>query len=400
MPHDDLPKLNRTDIHDGTTRRRWAAPTLLVIAVAALGVGIFWGIHTRAEAESDLARETDAAAVPVVDVVHPANNAAGESLVLPGNTQAFSDTAIFARTNGYLTHWYFDIGAHVKKGQLLAEIDTPEVDDQLRQALADLATAQANLKLAAITAERNENLLKTHSVATQDRDNAVGTLNTDKAIVQSRQATVSQLQQLQGFEKVYAPFDGIVTARNVDVGALVNAGSNGTARELFHMVAIDTLRIFVAVPEPYAPAMRQGAVANVTLDEFPGQTFKGTLARTSNAIDPVSRTLLVEVDVENGDGKLLPGAYVTVHFTLPGAVQSVTVPANTLLFRKEGLQVGIVRDGKVDLTSVKIGRDYGDHVEVIAGLAPTDDVVINPADSLTSGTKVRVANPQTVGSAK
>jgi RND family efflux transporter MFP subunit len=404
MPHDDLPKLNRTDIsndpRDGTTRRRWAAPTLGAIAVAALGFGIFWGLHTRAEAESELARDTDAAAVPVVDVVHPANNEAGESLVLPGNTQAFSDTAIFARTNGYLTHWYFDIGAHVKKGQLLAEIDTPEVDDQLRQALADLATAEANLKLAAITAERNENLLKTHSVATQDRDNAVGTLNTDKAIVQSRQATVAQLQQLQGFEKVYAPFDGIVTARNVDVGALVNAGSNGTARELFHMVAIDTLRIFVAVPEPYAPAMQPGAVAAVTVDEFPGQTFKGTLARTSNSIDPMSRTLLVEVDVENGDGKLLPGAYATVHFTLPGPVQSVTVPANTLLFRKEGLQVGIVRDGKVDLTPVKIGRDYGDHVEVIAGLAPTDDVVINPADSLTSGTKVRVNNPQTVGSAK
>jgi RND family efflux transporter MFP subunit len=381
-------------------RRGVIGPILLIIVVIALGIGIYAGIRSRADAEVDLAKTTDEGAVPAVEVTHPKAGAPDESLVLPGNTQAFNDTAIYARTNGYLKRWYFDIGAHVKRGQLLAEIDTPEVDDQLRQAKADLATAEATTKLAGITAERNENLLKTHSVATQDRDNAVGNLNTDKAIVQSKQAAVAQLEKLQSFERIEAPFDGIVTARNVDVGALIAAGGAAPARELFHMVATDPLRVFVSVPETYSPAMKVGSTADVTLDEFPGQTFDGTLVRTSNTIDPSSRTLLVEVDVPNPTGQLLPGSYVYAHFMLPTAAKSVTVPANTLLFRKEGLRVGVVRDKKVELVPIKIGHDYGDAVEVISGLQATDEIVVNPADSLLSGTSVLVNNREEIGSTR
>ncbi len=396
MPPDDPRQAERLpppdDLSESRLRRprRWRLPVLLAAAVLVIGGAIYTGIRSRAETESELARATDEAAVPTVDVIHPIAGAPDEALVLPGNTQAFSDTGIYARTNGYLKHWYFDIGAHVRRGQLLADIDTPEIDQQLRQARADLATAQAALKLAEITAERNENLLKTRSVSTQDRDNAVGTLNTDKAIVQSREANVAQLEELQSFEKVEAPFDGIVTARNIDIGALIAAGGAAPARELFHMAAIDTLRVYVSVPESYAPAIHIGATAAVTLDEFPGQSFTGSLVRTANAIDMTSRTLLVEVDVPNPTGQLLPGAYVSVHFRLPAAGRSVTIPANTLLFRKEGLQAGVIRDGKVQLVSVKIGHDYGDLVEVIEGLAGTDEVVLNPSDSLESGAAVHV----------
>jgi RND family efflux transporter MFP subunit len=372
------------------TRRRWIGPLLLLLLLVALGVGIYAGIRSRADAEIELTKATDAAAIPIVQVIHPKIGAPDRSLVLPGNTQAYLDTAIYARTNGYLKKWYFDIGAHVKKGELLAEIDTPEVDAQLRQARADLATAEATMKLAGITAERNENLLKTRSVSTQDRDNAVGALAAAKATVQSRQATVTQLEKLQSFERVEAPFDGIITARNIDIGALIAAGGAAPARELFHMSSIDPLRVYVAIPEQYSPTMKVGATPFVALDEYPDQKFTGTLVRTSNAIDQASRTLLVEVDVPNPDGKLLPGAYVQVHFTLPTGSQSVTLPANALLFRKEGLQVGVVRDGKVALVPIKVGHDYGDSVEVVSGVAATDQIVLNPADSLADGESVRV----------
>jgi RND family efflux transporter MFP subunit len=403
MPLNDLQEAERPatpgtrEAPETARGRRWVGPLLLAAAVIAVGAGIYAGIRGRADAEVELARDTNAAAVPAVQVIHPKGGAPNQKLVLPGNTQAFLDTAIYARTNGYLKHWYFDIGAHVKRGQLLADIDTPEVDDQLRQARADLANAEATTKLASITAERNENLLKTRSVATQDRDNAVGNLNAAKALVQSRQAAVAQLEKLQSFEKVEAPFDGIVTARSVDVGALIAAGGAAPARELFHMVAIDPLRVYVSIPETYSPAMQVGATAAVTLDEFPGQNFTGTLVRTSNAIDPASRTLLVEIDVPNSDGKLLPGSYVLVHFTLPTASESVTIPVNTMLFRKEGLQVGVVRDGTVELVPIKIGHDFGDTVEVMSGLRATDQVVLNPADSLIGGTKVVVKSQEGSG---
>lgn len=406
MPLNDLQQRERPASYrdpgerPGEQRRRWIGQVLVAAAVVALGIGIYAGIRSRVAAEVELARDTNDAAVPTVEVIHPKGGAPDQKLLLPGNTQAFSDTAIYARTNGYLKHWYFDIGAHVKHGQLLADIDTPEVDDQLRQARADLATAEATMNLAAITATRNENLLKTRSVATQDRDNAVGNLNAAKAVVQSRQAAVAQLEKLQSFEKVEAPFDGIVTARSVDVGALIAAGGAAPARELFHMVAIDPLRVYVSIPETNSPAMLVGALATVTLDEFPDQAFTGTLVRTSNAIDPVSRTLLVEIDVPNKEGKLLPGSYVLVHFVLPTAGQSVTIPANALLFRKEGLQVGVVRDGTVNLVAVRIGHDFGDTVEIISGLQATDEIVLNPADSLVGGTKVVVKSQEDAGSGR
>ena len=359
------------------------------MAIAAC-IAVYAGIRSRADTEADLARTTDEAAVPTVEVFHPKTGAPDVKLVLPGNTQPLSDTAIYARTNGYLKRWYFDIGAHVKRGELLAEIDTPEVDDQLTQARADLTNAQATLALAVVNADRQEKLVKTNVASVQDRDNAVTAMNVARAQVLSRQAAVSQLEKMQSFERVEAPFDGIVTARTVDVGALIAAGGATSARELFHVVAIDWLRIYVSVPQTYSQEMHIGAAVAVTLDEFPGQTFEGHLVRTSNAIDQTSRTLLVEVDVPNHDGRLLPGSYVHVQFVIPTARKSVTIPANALLFRKEGLQAGVIRGGKVELVPVTIGEDFGDTVEVVSGLQATDQVVANPANSLVSGMAVMV----------
>jgi RND family efflux transporter MFP subunit len=371
---------------------------ILLGALAVLLIAIFFGIYSRVRAEADLAEATERAATPVVNIIHPEAGAPSQEIALPGNVQAFSDTAIYARTSGYLKRWYFDIGAHVKQGDLLAEIDTPEVDDQLQQARADLATAQANLQLAEITAKRNEDLLKSKSIATQDRDNAVGAYNADKTIVNSKQADMTRLQRLQSYEKVYAPFAGIITARSTDVGALIDAGAAPAARELFHLSSIDKVRIYVAVPQAYSRAIQIGSHANVTLDEFPGQRFQGTLARTSNAIDPVARTLNVEIDVDNPDGHLLPGAYATVHIPLPSDLRAatVTVPSNTLIFRKEGLQVALVRDGKAQLVPVKIGRDYGDKVEIVSGLQTADNVILDPADSLVGGSAVEMKAPESV----
>ncbi len=371
-------------------RRRWVGPVLAAVALLGIGAAVYAGIHSRSAAERDLAQTTTAAAVPTVKVMHPKGGAQDVKLLLPGNMQAFNDTAIYARTSGYLKRWYLDIGAHVKRGDLMAEIDTPEVDEQLHQAQADLANAQANLELAEITAQRQTRLATSGDAPIQQRDNAVSALNADKATLQARQAAVSRLEEMQAFERVEAPFDGIVTARTVDVGALITAGSATSARELFHIVASEWLRIYVSVPEIYAPAIHPGLTPTITLDEFPGETFQGVVVRTSNAIDQTSRTLLVEVDVSNKDGRLLPGSYAHVLFALPTTGRSVTIPVNTLLFRKEGPQVAIVRDGKVELVSVKIGHDYGDSVEIVSGLDATDQIVLDPADSLVSGTAVMV----------
>ena len=397
---DRLATYRSSDGRPAVRRRRWLGPVVGGALVVGIGIAIYAGIRSRAAAEVDLVQSTDAAAVPAVEVFHPKGGAPDVKLMLPGNTQPLNDTAIYARTNGYLKRWYFDIGAHVKRGDLLAEIETPEIDEQLRQARADLTNAEATLKLASLTADRKESLLKTGFAPVQDRDNAVGALDVAKAMVQARQAAVSQLQQMQSFERVEAPFDGIVTARAVDVGALIAPGGASSARELFHLVAIDWLRIYVSVPENYSPAMHVGAVATVTLDEFPGEKFEGNLVRTSNAIDQASRTLLVEIDVSNKDGKLLPGSYVHVLFSIPTSGKAVTIPANALLFRKEGLQVGVVRDNKVELVPVKIGHDFGDSVEVVSGIQATDQVVANPADSLVSGTTVVVKAPPAAPPAK
>jgi len=388
MPFNDL---NEADDAAVAIRHRWwVGPVVVAVLLVGLGGGIYAGIRSRAATETDLVRYANETAVPTVEVTYPKSGAPDVKLVLPGNTQPLNDTAIYARTSGYLKRWYFDIGSHVKRGDLLAEIDTPEVDEQLNQARADLANAQATLALDVVNADRQEKLVKTAVASVQDRDNAVTAMNVARAQVNSRQAMVSQLEKMQSFERVEAPFDGIITARTVDVGALIAAGGATSAKELFHLVAIDWLRIYVSVPETYSPAMHVGSTATVTLDEFPGEKFEGHLVRTSNAIDQTSRTLLVEVDVPNKDGKLLPGSYAHVLFQLPTAGNAVTLPANALLFRKEGLQAAVVRDGKVDLVPVKIGHDFGDTVEVVSGLKATDAVIANPADSLADGASVVV----------
>lgn len=366
------------------------------VAAAAVLVIVIFGLHSRSLAATRLAQSTAQAAIPSVNVVRPQSENRARDLVLPGNTQAFIDSPIYARTNGYLKRWYVDIGARVRKGELLAEIETPELDQQLRQAKAELATAEANLNLSQITAERDENLLKTRSVSTQERDNAVNANAANKATVESNQANVARLEQLQSFEKVYAPFDGIITARETDVGALIDAGANAP-KELFHIAAISKLRVYVAVPEVYSREAVTGAPADLTLDEYPGQTFRGTLVRNSNAIDTASRTLLVEVDVENSRGVLIPGAYVQVHLQLPVDAKSLIVPSSTLIFRRDGLQVAVVRNGKAELVRVRPGHDYGDSMEILAGLQPTDNVILSPSDSLTSGTPVQLSKPASGG---
>jgi RND family efflux transporter MFP subunit len=398
----DLNQASQDSSSPQTGRQPLSRALFIGLGVAALllGVVIYSGIHQRAMAASNLGAATERAAIAAVNVVEPKSGAALEEIVLPGTTQAFIDTPIFARTSGYLEKWYFDIGAHVQQGQLLAVIETPELDQQLEQARANLKTAQANEKLAEITATRWQNLLKTDSVSKQETDQAVQDLSARQATVDSMTADVQRLQQLQSYEKVYAPFSGVITARNTDTGALINAGAGGSQglatvpQELFHMAAVNRLRIFVSVPEVDSGAAQNGAKAPLTLDEFPGETFQGTIVRNSDAIDLNSRTLNVEVDIDNHDGRIKPGAYVFVHLKLPDNSKktnsSLIIPANTLLFRSEGLQVGVVRADHAELVPITIGRDYGSTVEVINGLKPTDQVIVSPSDSLTTGTPVRI----------
>jgi RND family efflux transporter MFP subunit len=389
---------NRTEVKasfepPGEPKPRGAGPVVLIVLLVfavVLGVFIYRGIRARTSANAQLVQDTDANAVPTVVVTYPKPNAPAEEIVLPGNTQAFTDTPIYARTNGYLKRWYFDIGARVKAGQLLADIETPEVDQQLDQARADLATAQANYALSKSTAERWQFLLKSDSVSKQETDEKVGDLNAKRATVDAMTSNVRRLEQLKGFEKIYAPFSGVITARNIDIGSLIDAGANSPGHELFHMAAISILRVYVTVPEVYSRAARPGAAATLTLDEFPNRVFHGKLVRNANAIDSSSHTLLVEVDVDNPTGELLPGAYVSVHLKLPSEGSSVTIPSNALLFREEGLRVAIVRDGKTLLLPIKIGRDYGHSVEVLSGLRADEPIILNPADSILSGTPVHV----------
>src|ERR1700693_1271085 len=378
--------------------QRRTAIVVATVALAVLALLIYSGIHSRAVAESLLTQRTQEAAIPTVAVVFPKEGAPTQEIILPGNTQAFSDAPIYARTSGYLRRWYFDIGAHVQKGQLLAEIETPEVDQQLLQARADLDTAQANLNIAKIRGSRWQGLVSDGSVSQQETDQAVSNLSAVKAAAESSSANVRRLEQLQSFEKIYAPFNGIITARNTDIGALIDAGASTQPRELFHIAAIRTLRVYVSIPEVYSRAARSGAPATLTLDEFPDQAFHGTLVRNANSIDVASRPLLVECDVDNPTGQLLPGAYVFVHLKLPDQTRSVTIPSNTLIFRKEGLQVGLVRNGKAELVPVKISRDYGNRVEIVSGVQPTDAVIVDPSDSLVAGMSVRLNNKPTGGS--
>jgi RND family efflux transporter MFP subunit len=365
---------------------------IAVIALLIVAGVIIAGILPRLKARAALRTETYDLAVPTVAVMHPKLGAPQSEVVLPGNIQAFTDSPIYARTNGYLKKWYVDIGARVKTGQLLAEIETPEVDQQLDQARADLNTAQANEHLSQITSERYQDLLKTDSVSKQDVDNAVGDFAAKKAMVDSAEYNVKRLEQLQSFEKIYAPFEGVITARNTDVGHLINSGAGGLATELFHIAAIQKLRVYINLPQQYSQLAKPGLTADLTLQEFPGRRFKGTLVRTADSIDLASRTLLVEVDVDNPKGELFPGAYTEVHLSVPAGTPALILPASALIFRASGLQIGTVQNGsKAALVNIILGRDMGNEVEVVSGLSANDLVIVNPPDSLIPGETVRIA---------
>jgi RND family efflux transporter MFP subunit len=372
----------------GTFRRRG---TLALVAVALVPVLAGWVIAGRVTARTALAKETATAAVPVVVTLKPSRSPASEDLTLPGSVQAFVEAPIYARTSGYLKSWDTDIGAHVTRGQLLAEIDTPEVDQQLGQALADLATAKANAELARTTDERWKGLLATHSVSQQDADTKAGDAAAKKAAEESARANVARLRDLESFKKVLAPFDGVVTQRNTDIGALINAGQSAGGA-LFRVADTHRLRIYVSVPEPYAAAVTPGVGAELHFNEHPGKSYPATVVRTANALDPALRTLQVELQVDNSSGALFPGAYAEVHLQVPGSAESLRLPANALLFRSAGLQVATVGPGNhVRLKSIVPGRDFGSSIEVLSGIAAEDNVIVNPPDSLIDGAAVRIA---------
>jgi RND family efflux transporter MFP subunit len=384
--------------HQKSARSVWRGLSIVLLAAALiLGYAIYMGVSSRAKASTALQRETLANSVPTVATVKPKVTAGAEEVVLPGNMQAFIDTPIWARASGYLRVWHVDIGARVKRGQILAEIESPEINQQLQQAQANLTVAKANQKLSAITAERYSNLFKTDSVAKQDVDNAVQDAAAKAATVVADQAAVARLQQLVAYEKVYAPFDGVITARNVDVGALVDADTNSPGKELFHLASNATLRVYVSVPEVYSRAVRPGVTAYLTLSEFPGRKFHGSIVRNAESIDSNSRTLLVEVDVKNPAGELLPGSYVSVHLKLPSKVEAVTIPSNALIFRSAGLQVATLRNNHVWLVPVDIGHDYGDSVEIVSGLSKDDQVIVNPSDSISAGERARASQSRATG---
>ena len=366
---------------------------LLVVLVVAVLLAVT-GIIPRLRARTALKQETNALAAPDVLASQPKLGQPSQEVILPGQIQAYTDSPIYARTSGYLKKWYFDIGSHVKKGELLATIESPEVDQQLAQAKADLATAQANASNAKIQSNRYQELLKGNAVSQQDTDNFTTQEAATSTQVKSALANVQRLQQLVDFESVYAPFDGIITARNVDIGTLIDAGA---ARELFHLAAENVLRVYVNVPQPYSLACVPGVPAELTLAEFPGRTFPGKIVRTAKAIDLASRTLLVEVDVPNPKGELFPGAYAQVHFKISSTHPTLIIPVSALMFRSEGLRVAVVRDGKAKLVPITIGRDDGRTVEVITGLEASDQVIANPPDSLIDNEAVRVIQPEQTG---
>jgi RND family efflux transporter MFP subunit len=380
------------------SKRGWIVAGVVLLVFAGI---VAYGILARLRKAATVRADTAQMAVPAVSVVSPQRSAPTQEIVLPGNVQPFVSAPIYARTNGYVRSWYADIGAHVRKGQLLAVVDTPEVDQQLAQSRSNLATAQANLKLAETTKNRYQGLLATHAVSQQDVDNAVGTYSANKSIVDANQANVKQLETLQSFEKIYAPFDGIITARNTDIGMLINSGNSGNAKaDLFHISQPGKLRVYVNVPEQYSQATTPGLTADLTLAEFPGRRFQGKLVRTANSINYATRTLIAEVDVDNPSGELLSGAYTEVHLKVPGQTASYVVPVSTLIFRAQGLQVAVVKNGSVLLTPVTPGHDFGDQIEIVSGLKGDESVIVNPPDSIVSGQKVQIVQPAATGGAQ
>lgn len=370
-------------------RKRWLTALFVVATAATL---LASGMYSRVKSAKSLAAVTQQMAVPSVSVVQPKPAAPSDELILPGSIQPFISSPIYARTDGYLRKWYFDIGAHVKAGQMLAVIQAPEIDEQLSQARSTLATAQANLELAQITNQRYQAMFQKHAVSQQDADNAAGTLAANKAIVDADMASVRHYEALVSFEKVYAPFDGVITARNTDIGDLINAGSSAAPKtDLFHIAQTNALRVYVNVPEEYSRGIRAGTtVAYIVLSEFPGQKFPGKVVRTSEAINGTTRTLLTEIDLSNPGNALLSGSFAEVHLNVPTENRTLLIPVNTLIFRSNHLQVGVVKDGKVALTELIPGHDFGSEIEIVAGLKADDRVVVNPPDSLVSGQEVTV----------
>ena len=374
---------------------RW----FFVLFLVFLALGVYALLQRRTE-HRVLAEQTERMAVPFVSVIHAAMIQGDSAMILPGTLKAYVESPIYARTNGYLQKWYKDIGSRVNKGDLLAEIDTPEVDQQLAQSRAELTTTQANVSLSGTTAARYQDLIKTDSVSKQDVDNANGDLAAKKAMVQSAEANVKRLEDMESFKRVYAPFSGVITQRNVDIGMLINAGNGGaTTKEMFDLAQIDPIRAFVSVPQSYGPSIHVGLRACLTLTEMSGRTFCGSVARTANAIDPDTRTLLTEVDVPNPSGVLLPGAYTQVQFDAKLSGERLSLPINSLLFRPEGTMAAVVgSDNRLNLKKITIGRDFGTSVEVLQGIGPEDSIVINPPDSLEQGELVNVT-PQSPGGA-
>lgn len=386
--HQHHPEIEKApDVPPAPPRKAIAIVGLVLLILFAAGAVT---IITRSNSAHALARETEVNAVPYVAVVHPTVERADEDLVLPSTLQAFKESPIYARTNGYLVNWTKDIGSKVHQGELLAKIDTPEVDQELMQARAALQQQQAQMSLAKTSSERWQNLRKSDAVSQQEADTQISGYQQAQANVAAAQANVRRLEQMESFKNVYAPFSGVIIKRNVDPGALINAGASG--KELFDIAQVDPIRVFVNVPQSYATMIKVGTSANVELQELPGKVFKGTIARTADAIDPATRTLLTEVDVPNKNGELLPGSYAQVRFAVRNHGPAMTVPVNAMLFRTEGAQVAVVgQDGAVQLRKIAIGRDYGNSLEVLEGVQPNENIIINPADSLENGQKVRVA---------
>jgi RND family efflux transporter MFP subunit len=382
------PRRSAAFLADDRRVRRYALIALIVALLLAL-----WGIISRLNARSTLAHQAVQAAVITVVTVKPTPGPGSSTLVLPGTVQAYYEAPIYARTSGYLKAWHTDIGTNVKKGQLLAEIDTPEVDQQLRQAQADLATAQANYDLARSTNERWQGLLATQSVSQQDADERAGDAAAKAAVRQSAAANVARLQELESFKRVVAPFDGVVTQRNTDVGALINAGQGTPGNALFRVADTHRLRIYVSVPQAYAASISEGMPAKLEFADHPGRLFPATVTSSARALDPNSRTLQVELQIDNAKGELLPGSYAQVHFDLPSSPGTLRIPVNAVIFRSTGVQVATVEGDRVRLKKITEGRDLGTEIEVLAGLEPTDVLVLNPPDSIVDGAQVRLAKP-------